>query len=121
MIKVPQLTPIARPVVEPPVEDVERAQRHYCNALAFKVAWLWPDKSIGAVSREEAAIFREKHARHSMPSICGCSLSRLSKRLRELQKLGANIVEPLEKKPWGLTQFTVQDVDGHRLTFHHDL
>ena len=32
----------------------------------------------------------------------------------EFKALGANIVEPLEKKPWGLTQFTVEDLDGNR-------
>ena len=38
----------------------------------------------------------------------------------ELKSLGANIVEPLEKKPWGLRQFTVEDIDGNRFYFHHD-
>jgi uncharacterized glyoxalase superfamily protein PhnB len=33
---------------------------------------------------------------------------------------GALITEPLEKKPWGLTQFTVEDLDGHRFYFHCD-
>jgi uncharacterized glyoxalase superfamily protein PhnB len=33
---------------------------------------------------------------------------------------GANIVEPLEKKPWGLRQFTVKDLDGNLFYFHHD-
>ena len=28
--------------------------------------------------------------------------------------------EPLEKKPWGLRQFTVQDLDGNRFYFHCD-
>jgi len=32
----------------------------------------------------------------------------------------ANIVEPLEKKPWGLRQFAVDDLDGNRFYFHHD-
>jgi len=26
----------------------------------------------------------------------------------------------LEKKPWGLRQFTVADLDGNRFHFHHD-
>ncbi len=39
---------------------------------------------------------------------------------RELKSSGANIVEPLEEKPWGLRQFTVADVDGNRFYFHHD-
>jgi len=33
---------------------------------------------------------------------------------------GANIVDALEKKPWGLQQFTVMDLDGNLLYFHHD-
>jgi predicted enzyme related to lactoylglutathione lyase len=37
----------------------------------------------------------------------------------ELKALGANIVEPLEKKPGGSRQFTVEDVDGNRFYFHH--
>ena len=38
----------------------------------------------------------------------------------ELRSLGAGIVEPLEEKPWGLRQFTVEDVDGNRFYFHCD-
>lgn len=29
----------------------------------------------------------------------------------ELQYSGSKIVEPLEKKPWGLSQFSVEDLD----------
>lgn len=38
----------------------------------------------------------------------------------ELKSSGANIAEPLEKKPWGLTQFTLEDLDGNRFYIHHD-
>jgi uncharacterized glyoxalase superfamily protein PhnB len=37
-----------------------------------------------------------------------------------LKSLGANIVDTLDKKPWGLRQFTVDDLDGNRFYFHHD-
>jgi hypothetical protein len=33
---------------------------------------------------------------------------------------GANIVDPLERKSWGLRQFTVKDLDGNLFYFHHD-
>jgi uncharacterized glyoxalase superfamily protein PhnB len=39
---------------------------------------------------------------------------------QELKSSGANIVDPLEKKPWGLRQFTVEDLDGNLFYFHHD-
>lgn len=38
----------------------------------------------------------------------------------ELKSSGANIVDPLERKPWGLWQFTVEDLDGNLFHFHHD-
>ena len=38
----------------------------------------------------------------------------------ELKSSDANIVEPLEKKPWGKTQFTLEDLDGNRFYIHHD-
>jgi uncharacterized glyoxalase superfamily protein PhnB len=39
---------------------------------------------------------------------------------QELKSLGANIADPLERKPWGLRQFTVKDLDGNLFYFHHD-
>ena len=38
----------------------------------------------------------------------------------ELRSRRARIVQPLEKKPWGLLQFTVEDIDGHRFYFHSE-
>jgi uncharacterized glyoxalase superfamily protein PhnB len=39
----------------------------------------------------------------------------------ELSAMGANIVEPIENKPWRLRQLTVADLDGNTFHFHHDL
>lgn len=38
---------------ELPVEDVERAQRHYRDALGFEIRWLHPSGAIGAVARDD--------------------------------------------------------------------
>jgi len=38
----------------------------------------------------------------------------------EFRARGARIVEPLENKPWGLRQFTVEDLDGNRFHVHCD-
>jgi uncharacterized glyoxalase superfamily protein PhnB len=38
----------------------------------------------------------------------------------ELKSLGSKIVERLEKKPWGLRQFTLEDLDGNRFYFYCD-
>jgi uncharacterized glyoxalase superfamily protein PhnB len=114
------LSSIHQPVPELPVADVERAQQHYRNALGFDIGWLHPDKEIGAVSRGDVAIFFRRRTPPFEPAVHWVFAEDLDASYRELEAAGANIVEPLEKKPWGLKQFTVADVDGNRFYFHHD-
>jgi len=114
------LTSIAPPVPELPVIDVERAQQHYRDALGFEIAWLYPDNEIGAVSRGDVAIFFRKKAAPFEPAVHWVFADDLDATYAEFESLGANIVEPLEQKPWGLRQFTIEDLDGNRFYFHHD-
>jgi uncharacterized glyoxalase superfamily protein PhnB len=114
------LTPFNSPSPELPVKDVERAQEHYRDKLGFEIGWLYPGKQIGSVHRGEAVIiFRRKDAPFE-PVFHWVYAEHIHTTYDELKTLGSNIVEPLEKKPWGLTQFTVEDIDGHRYYFHCD-
>ena len=114
------LTTIAQPVPELPVADVERAQQHYREALGFEIGWLYPGKEIGSVSRGNVAIFFRKRIPPFEPAIHWVFAADIDATYEELRSSGANIVEPLEKKPWGLRQFTVEDLDGNRFYFHCD-
>ena len=51
----------SNPTPELPVENVERAQQHYRDALGFEILWL--SGSMGAVSRNDVPIFFRKRAR----------------------------------------------------------
>lgn len=111
---------IAQPVPELPVEDVERAQRHYRDALGFQIGWLYQGGEIGAVSRGDTAIFFRKRTPPFEPAVHWIFAEDLDATYEDLRLRGARIVEPLELKPWGLRQFTVEDLDGNRFYFHHD-
>lgn len=111
---------IGQPVPELPVADVERAQQHYRDTLGFEIGWLYPGKEIGSVSNERAVIFFRKKKPPFERVIHWIFADDIDALYQELKTSGANIVDPLEKKPWGLRQFTVQDLDGHLFYFHHD-
>ena len=113
-------TTFAHPTPELPVMDVERAQQHYRDALGFEIGWLVPGKEIGAVSRENVAIFFRRRSQPFEPAVHWIFAPDIDATYQELRSLGAQIVEPLEKKPWGLRQFTVEDIDGNRFYFHCD-
>jgi uncharacterized glyoxalase superfamily protein PhnB len=113
-------TLLGTPVPELPVADVERAQQHYRDVLGFEVNWLYADKSIGAVSRDHFAIFFRKRAPPFEPAVHWIFARDLDGTYDELKSSGANIVEALERKPWGLRQFAIEDLDGNRFYIHHD-
>jgi len=108
------------PVPELPVADVERAQAYYRDAFGFEIGWIEPDKGIGAVNRDHTAIFFRKRAAPFEPAVHWVHAPEIDTTYRELQASGARIVEPLEKKPWGLRQFTAEDLDHNRFYFHSD-
>ena len=114
------LTTIAPPVPELPVADVEKAQQYYRDALGFEIGWLEPDKNIGAVSRGNVAIFLRRRQEPFEPAVHWIFAKDIDATYAELQSSGSKIVEPLEKKPWGLRQFTLEDLDGNRFYFHCD-
>ena len=113
------LSSIAHPVPELPVADVERAQRYYRDALGFEIGWI-EGKEMGAVSRGHVAIFFRMREPPFEPAVHWVFAEDVDATYDELKSSGANIVDPLERKPWGLRQFTVDDLDGNRFYFHHD-
>ena len=119
-VSVSKMTVIGQPVPELPVVDVERAQKHYRDALGFEIGWLYPGQEIGAVSRGRVTIFFRKRTPPCEPAVHWVFAEDIEASFLELKSLGANIVDPLERKPWGLRQFTVRDLDGNLFYFHHD-
>jgi hypothetical protein len=96
-------TAFSAPVPELPVADVEASQRHYREALGSR-----------------SVIFFRRRSAPFEPAVHWVFAPDLDATYRELQGSGARIVEPLERKPWGLRQFTVEDPDRNRFYFHCD-
>jgi catechol 2,3-dioxygenase-like lactoylglutathione lyase family enzyme len=111
--------PHGQPVPELPVADVERAQQHYRDALGLEIGWLEPAKGIGTASRGKATAFFRRRKPPFEPAVPWVFAENVDASYQGLKSLGANIVDPLEKKPWGLRQFTVRGLDGNLFYFHH--
>jgi|SRR5579884_4300351 len=108
-----------QPVPELPVADVERAQQHYRDVFGLEIGWLYPGGEIGAVSRGNVVIFFRRRTPPFEPAVHWCFAEDIDASYQELKLSGANIVDSLEKKPWGLRQFTVMDMDGNLFYFHN--
>lgn len=113
-------TTFGHPTPELPVADVERAQQHYRDVLGFEIRWLYPGGEIGAVSRDDVPIFFRRRSQPFEAAVHWVFAADIDATYEELRSSGARIVEGLEMKPWGLRQFTVEDLDGNRFYFHCD-
>jgi hypothetical protein len=90
-------TTFAHPTPELPVEDVG-AQQHYRDALGFEIGWLYPG-DIGAVRRDEVAIFFRRRSRPFEPAVHWIFAAEIDATYEELRSLGARIVELLRRSP----------------------
>lgn len=110
---------MGQPVPELPVADVERAQEYYRDVLGFEIGWLEPDKGIGAVScGDVATFFFRRRVAPFEPAVQWVFAEDIERTYEGAKACGAKIVDPLEVKPWGLRQFTVEDLDGNVFYFH---
>jgi uncharacterized glyoxalase superfamily protein PhnB len=106
------------PVPELPVADVERAQQYYRDTFGFEIGWLYEGKGIGAVSHEKSVIFFRRRQPPFEPAVHWMFAADIDASYQEMKAAGANITDPLETKPWGIRQFTVEDPDGNIFYFH---
>ena len=87
------------------------AQRHYRDALGFEIGWHDPN-GIGAVSRGNVAIFFRKTSPPFEAAIHWVIAEDIDAKYNKLRSTNTNIVEPLERKRWGLRQFIFEGVDS---------
>jgi len=108
----------SQPIPELPVLDVVSAQEYYRDTFGFEINWLYPTNDVGAVSLGEVALFFRKSEPPFKPVALWIFTKDLDLTYQQLFSNKANIVEPIETKPWGLRQFTVEDQDKNRFYFH---
>ena len=110
-----------QPAPELPVVNVRAAQEYYRDHFGFEVAWHNVEGRIGAVSRNETVIFFRETEGEIQAQTFWVFAEDVDETYASLVNQGARIVDPITNKPWGLRQFTVADLYGHRFHFHHDL
>jgi len=111
----------SQPTPELPVPNVRVAQEFYRDRLGFEIVWYNDGGKIGAVAHGDCSIFfRELPGEHS-PGTFWVFCEDLEAAQADLAQRGANIVDKLALKPWGLRQFTIEDHLANKFYFFHDV
>ena len=107
------------------VEDLDRAVAYYRDKLGFELVFTYQSVYAG-VSRNGFAI----HLKHAEKLVADRAHRKQNEHLdayitvsgirglfSELQMRGAEVIRPLEERPWACVDFYVEDPDGYILCF----
>lgn len=107
------------------VDDLGRAIAYYCDKLGFELTFQYQSFYAG-VTRDGFAIHLKcatklaadrEHRKKNEHLDAYISASGIRSLFDELEKRGAQVIKPLEERPWACLDFYVQDPDGYILCF----
>jgi uncharacterized glyoxalase superfamily protein PhnB len=107
------------------VDDLDRAIAYYCDKLGFELDFKY-QSFYAAVTRDGFAIHLKcapklaadrEHRKQNEHLDAYVSVSGIRGLFNELEKRGAQVITPLEQRPWACLDFYVEDPDGYILCF----
>jgi uncharacterized glyoxalase superfamily protein PhnB len=102
-----------------PVRDLKETINYYRDQLGFSKEWFWEDTDAGINRDDLGLLFMQdkdfvarinSNERHF--EICWF-VSNVDEVYNEYKSKGVNIVSPLELKPWGIKEFTIEEVNSY--------
>ena len=109
--------------VEPilPVDNVIETVNYWHDVLGFADKWTWGDPPNHGGVAWQGAFVQFSHNPKLAAASKGNAIFIRVKNLPSLyhfhQRKNAEIVEPLENKPWGMSGYTVREINGYYVVF----
>jgi catechol 2,3-dioxygenase-like lactoylglutathione lyase family enzyme len=111
------------------VDDLDRAIAYYCDKLGFELDFRFQD-FYASVTRDGSALHlklapklaaEREHRKQNEHLDAYISVSGIRDLFRELEVRGAQVIKPLEERPWKCLDFYVEDPDGYVLCFSEQI
>lgn len=102
-----------------PVTDMDRSIAYYEEALGFRLAWRTVDGNLAALaSGEIEMLLLSPWSSDAPPPTCSAYVyvDDPDSLCAEYDQAGADIVDPVASRSYGMRDFVVRDPDGHRFT-----
>ena len=110
-----------------PVKSCPEALTYYCEVLGFQKEF--DDAVLGfetpwfaGVARGECALTLNQHVRekveHGLRVALSCRIDDVDLLHEEYRAKGVTILRPPRNEPWGERSVSIEDLNGHELTFY---
>jgi uncharacterized glyoxalase superfamily protein PhnB len=102
------------------VEELKSAIDYYKTVLGFELAWTWGEPAyLAGLCRERVTMHlgQQGQAGPPGPSNVYFSLRGVDAYYARLREAGAEILVPIEDRPYGMRDFAMRDPSGNTLNF----
>ena len=102
------------------VHDLLQALEFYQAVLGFDLGWSWGEPPhIGSVCRDrvEMNLAQRSATTTQGPAHAYFRVTAIGDYYAQLQRAGAKIAVALGDRPYGMSDFTIEDASGNRLSF----
>ena len=107
------------------VDDLDRAIAYYRDKLGFELDFKYQSFYAGVVrdgvtihlKHAPKLVADREHRKQNEHLDAYISVSGIQGLFSELHTRGADVIKPLEKRPWACVDFYVEDPDGYILCF----
>ncbi|MBV9000558.1 MAG: VOC family protein [Solirubrobacterales bacterium] len=103
------------------VVDVSRAIAYYRDVFGLVPTWMWEENVGGVTTEVEPVELYFSRAGTPVPSRLAVFVDDADRAYAKYRAAGAEIVDKVETKPWGLRGFTVKDPDGNLIGISHEV
>lgn len=115
-------------VPELPVRDLDSAVGYYRDALGFTIDWVEQAIGLAGLSRGDCRLFLADPGFRAARGTTGPALAwinldgkaQVDALYAEWSGRAARVADAPESKPYGLHEFTAQDLDGNHLRIFYD-
>lgn len=103
-----------------PVKNIKEALDFYRDMLGFNVAWI-VDGDYAAVQCGDIVIHLVNVDKHEKiaPYMSYLFVENADEIYSFYKSQGVEIIQQIESKPWGVREFTFQDINGHMFRVAH--
>lgn len=101
-----------------PVKNFKESLEFYTKVLGFDIAWIWDEEGYGAVKCGEVEIHLDKQETVN-PYSSYLFVENADHIFSFYKKQGVKIIKEIESKPWGVREFTFEDINGHLFRVAH--
>lgn len=102
-----------------PVKDVKETQDYYEKAFGFKPQWIWEERFGSVYGGQAFEIHLDKTDSQFTSHTCYINVDDADAYFEKVKSAGVKVVEEIKSTPWGMREFTVEEINGHRFRFGH--